>query len=102
MEAKALPNGKAEQVVKFILENVITRHRAPKYLLSDREVTFRSELVTELLKLMSVTSQFTTKSTNFEDNFKLRERALTARAIAIANIHNKQIKDKERFDQSFN
>ena len=49
-ETKALPSGKAEPVAKFILENIIARHGAPRYLLSDRGQTFRSELVQQLAK----------------------------------------------------
>lgn len=60
VEAAALPDGKATSVAKFMLENIITRHGAPRYILSDRGATFRSELVTNLLQLMGVTSHFTT------------------------------------------
>lgn len=59
-ETKALPNGKTGPVAKFILENIVTRHGAPKYLLSDRGKVFQSELVNELIKKMGTTKQFTT------------------------------------------
>lgn len=60
VEAKALPNGKADSVAKFILENIITRHGAPQIILSDRGRVFQSELVQELLRIMGVVSTFTT------------------------------------------
>ncbi|KAK9753373.1 RNase H-like domain found in reverse transcriptase [Popillia japonica] len=69
-EAKALTNGKAEGVAKFLLEQIICRHGvakflleqiicrhgAPKKLLSDRGAVFQSQLVTELLRLMGTTN----------------------------------------------
>lgn len=59
-ETKALVSGKAEPVARFILENIIARHGAPRYLLSDRGQTFRSELVRELTKSMGTVNQYTT------------------------------------------
>ena len=59
-ETKALPSGKAGPIAKFLVQNIITRHGAPKYLLSDRGKVFQSELVKELLKQMGTTKQFTT------------------------------------------
>lgn len=59
-ETKALPNGKAEHVAKFILENIICSHGSPRIILSDRGTVFMSEMVTELMKIMGVVSRFTT------------------------------------------
>ncbi|KAF2890342.1 hypothetical protein ILUMI_15832 [Ignelater luminosus] len=59
-ETKALPTGKARPVAKFLLDNILTRHGSPRYLLSDRGKTFQSEIVTELLKIMGVRSCFST------------------------------------------
>lgn len=59
-ETQALPNGKAGPVAKFILEKIITRHGAPKHILSDQGKVFRSELVLELLRTMGTSSQYTT------------------------------------------
>lgn len=53
VESAALPNSQSIAAAKFILENVICRHRCFKYLHSDRAQNWRSELVLELLKLMS-------------------------------------------------
>lgn len=59
-ETEALPNGKAAPVARFILERIITKHGAPRHLLSNKGTVFQSELVQELLKIMGTTSTFTT------------------------------------------
>ena len=59
-ETRAMANAKAESVAKFILEQILTRHGSPRYLLSDRGTNFRSQVVQELLKLMGVYHNFTT------------------------------------------
>jgi hypothetical protein len=58
--AAALRDGTAKQVAQFLVDFVITKHGAPRYLLSDRGTVFRSELVTSLLKEMGTVSLFTT------------------------------------------
>ena len=85
-ETEALPSGKAGPVGKFILEKIITRHGAPKYLLSDRGKVFQSDVVKELLKKMGTTSHFTTSyhpSTN-----GLTERLNKTLADMISNYTN--------------
>ena len=47
-------------MAKFIFQNVICRHGCPKEILSDRGTVFRSELVSELLKILGVKQLFTT------------------------------------------
>lgn len=59
-ETEALSSGKALPVAKFMLEKIITRHGAPRHILSDRGQTFRSQLVHELLQCMGTTNQYTT------------------------------------------
>lgn len=58
--AAAIRDGKAKNVAEFLVEFIITKHGAPKYLLSDRGQCFRSELVGELLREMGITPLFTT------------------------------------------
>ncbi|KYB24698.1 hypothetical protein TcasGA2_TC031841 [Tribolium castaneum] len=52
--AGAIKDGSAKSVSRFIFENVITIYGAPRCFLSDRGTVFRSQMVTELLKLMGV------------------------------------------------
>ena len=59
-ETRALPNATAEQVAKFVLEQILTRHGTPRYFLSDRGTNFRSQLIRELLQIMGIYQQFTT------------------------------------------
>lgn len=59
-ETKALPNGTAKEVANFVCQNIITRHGAPKTILSDRGTTFRSELLGDLTKCMGIERSFTT------------------------------------------
>src|SRR6266487_1608673 len=47
-EAKAMKEATAENVVKFIYEEIICRHGCPKIILSDRGTHFRNKLVNEL------------------------------------------------------
>lgn len=60
VETAALRDGKAESVAKFLLDNIINRHGCPRAILSDRGATFRSEIVTSLLRNMGVQTCFTT------------------------------------------
>lgn len=59
VEAGALSNSTAVSVAKFMFQNVICRHGCPKEILSDRGTVFRSELVSELLKIMGIQQIFT-------------------------------------------
>ena len=49
--AKALPDGTAEQVAKFLLEDVILRYSAPRILLSDQGQVFMSDTLNQLNKI---------------------------------------------------
>lgn len=60
VETGALANGKAVHVARFLLDNVISRHGAPRIIVSDQGKTFQSDLVQELLRMMGVVSRFTT------------------------------------------
>ncbi|KAJ3640336.1 hypothetical protein Zmor_003642 [Zophobas morio] len=58
-ETRAMPNAQADQVAKFLVEQILTRHGCPRYFLSDRGTNFRSQIIRELLQLMGVFQQFT-------------------------------------------
>ena len=60
VEAKALVNQKAEHIALFILENIICRHGCPVEFVTDRGTNFRSELVTNLCRIMGINNLFTT------------------------------------------
>ena len=49
-ETKAIFSGKIEPVASFILENIICRHGAPRVLLSDRGIVFRSQSYKRIIK----------------------------------------------------
>ncbi|GFS54814.1 retrovirus-related Pol polyprotein from transposon 297 [Trichonephila inaurata madagascariensis] len=50
---KALPTAEAEEVAKFITEEIVLKHGAPRTILTDRGKVFESKLVTELGQLCS-------------------------------------------------
>ena len=60
VEAKAIPDQKAKTIAEFFFEDVICRHGAPKILISDRGMTFRSELLSELNKKFNIDNRLTT------------------------------------------
>ena len=53
-EAKAMKDATATNVVKFIYEVIICRHRCPKIILSDRGIHFRNKLVEELCEKFEI------------------------------------------------
>ena len=50
LEARAIPNAKAETVAAFIFKEIICRHGVPKEILSDRETHFNNALMNELCR----------------------------------------------------
>ncbi|GFX71626.1 transposon Tf2-11 polyprotein [Trichonephila clavipes] len=50
---KALPTAEAEEVTKFITEEIVIKHETPRTILTDRGKVFESKLVTELGQLCS-------------------------------------------------
>jgi hypothetical protein len=60
VEARAIPDQKTKTVAKFFFEDVICRHGTPKILISDRGLTFRSELIAELNKKFNINHRLTT------------------------------------------
>jgi hypothetical protein len=59
-EARALPSIDAPLIAKFIYDDIITRHGAPRVLLSDQAKNFRSKLVGELSKRCNIKQASTT------------------------------------------
>lgn len=60
VEARALPNGKVEHVARFVVEQIICRHGAPRILFSDRGKVFQSQVVKEILNYLGSENRFTT------------------------------------------
>ncbi|UYV61758.1 hypothetical protein LAZ67_1006359, partial [Cordylochernes scorpioides] len=56
---KAIPNGSSEEVGKFIVEDVILKHGAPRELISDRGRTFISHIIRDINNLCGTAHRFT-------------------------------------------
>ncbi|UYV61202.1 hypothetical protein LAZ67_1003805 [Cordylochernes scorpioides] len=57
---RALPSADAQQVAKFVLEDVVLKHGAPREIITDRGRGFQSKLISELTGLCSSAQRFTT------------------------------------------
>ncbi|UYV67607.1 K02A2.6-like, partial [Cordylochernes scorpioides] len=57
---RALPSADAQQVAKFVLEDVVLKHGAPREIITDRGRVFQSKLISELTGLCSSAQRFTT------------------------------------------
>ncbi|GFS41813.1 transposon Ty3-I Gag-Pol polyprotein [Trichonephila inaurata madagascariensis] len=57
---KALPTAEVEEVEKFITEEIVLKHGAPRIILNDRGKVFESKLVTKLGQLCSSKHRKTT------------------------------------------
>ncbi|UYV66672.1 K02A2.6-like, partial [Cordylochernes scorpioides] len=56
---RAIPNGSAEEVAKFMIEDVLLKHGAPRELISDRGRTFISRTLKEINDLCGIIHRFT-------------------------------------------
>ncbi|UYV62216.1 hypothetical protein LAZ67_1008247, partial [Cordylochernes scorpioides] len=59
-ETKAVIDATAREVAKFLTENVILKHGAPRYMISDRGSQFTSNLVKEITKICQIQHCLTT------------------------------------------
>ncbi|UYV75771.1 hypothetical protein LAZ67_13001284 [Cordylochernes scorpioides] len=57
---RALPSADAQHVAKFVLEDVVLKHGAPREIITDRGRVFQSKLISELTGLCSSAQGFTT------------------------------------------
>jgi hypothetical protein len=57
-EARALSNATAENVAKFIYEDIICRHGVPKILLSDQGSHFKNKVIDELCNKFQIKHRF--------------------------------------------
>ena len=59
-EAKAIPTANAQQIVTFILDDLICRHGCPEIILSDRGSHFRNQQVDQLLEQYGIKHLYST------------------------------------------
>ncbi|UYV60291.1 K02A2.6-like, partial [Cordylochernes scorpioides] len=57
---KALPTGEAKEAAKFLMEDVVLKHGAPRKIITDRGQVFQSKLIAELTNQCSLIHRFTT------------------------------------------
>ncbi|GFX23637.1 transposon Tf2-8 polyprotein [Trichonephila clavipes] len=57
---KALPTAEVAEIAKFLLEEIVLRHGAPRVIITDRGAVFRSRLVSSLVDLCNIDHRFTT------------------------------------------
>ncbi|GFV13248.1 transposon Tf2-9 polyprotein [Trichonephila clavipes] len=57
---KALPTAEVEEIAKFLLEEIVLRHGAPRVIITDRGAVFRSRLISSLVDLCNIDHRFTT------------------------------------------
>ncbi|UYV79808.1 K02A2.6-like [Cordylochernes scorpioides] len=57
---KALPTGEAKEAAKFLMEDVVLKHGAPREIITDRGRVFQSKLIAELANQCSSIHRFTT------------------------------------------
>ncbi|UYV71040.1 hypothetical protein LAZ67_8001511, partial [Cordylochernes scorpioides] len=122
---KAIPNGSSEEVGKFIVEDVILKHGAPRELISDRDQRNWDSVLPYVTFAYNTAKQETTgfspfylvhgrdvetpldtiltyrEEANLEDYVEsLVTNAEDARQLARLNILKAQEKDKSRYDKS--
>ncbi|GFX88036.1 retrovirus-related Pol polyprotein from transposon 297 [Trichonephila clavipes] len=57
---KALPTAEVAEIAKFLLEEIVLRHGAPRVIITDRGAVFRSRLVSSLVNLCNIDHRFST------------------------------------------
>ncbi|UYV67511.1 hypothetical protein LAZ67_5001024 [Cordylochernes scorpioides] len=57
---KAIPTGGAVEVAKFMVNDVVLKHGAPRELITDRGRSFQAKVVNELTKMCGMSHYFTT------------------------------------------
>ncbi|GFW23683.1 retrovirus-related Pol polyprotein from transposon 412 [Trichonephila clavipes] len=57
---KQMDNTEVDEIAKFLLEEIVLRHGAPRVIITDRGAVFRSRLVSSLVDLCNIDHRFTT------------------------------------------
>ncbi|GFU98275.1 transposon Ty3-I Gag-Pol polyprotein [Trichonephila clavipes] len=55
------------EIAKFLLEEIVLRHGAPRVIITDRGAVFRSRLVSSLVDLCNIDHRFTTAAENWDE-----------------------------------
>ncbi|GFU92432.1 transposon Ty3-I Gag-Pol polyprotein [Trichonephila clavipes] len=76
-----------DEIAKFLLEEIVLRHGAPRVIITDRGAVFRSRLVSSLVDLCNIDHRFTTASQSEE-----------SRQLARVHTLRAQDKDRRRYD----
>ncbi|GFV26605.1 transposon Ty3-I Gag-Pol polyprotein [Trichonephila clavipes] len=56
----AVTTTEVDEIAKFLLEEIVLRHGAPRVIITDRGAVFRSRLVSSLVDLCNIDHRFTT------------------------------------------
>ncbi|GFW58333.1 transposon Ty3-I Gag-Pol polyprotein [Trichonephila clavipes] len=57
---KAWPTAEVDEIAKFLLEEIVLMHGAPRVIITDHGAVFRSRLVSSLVDLCNIDHRFTT------------------------------------------
>src|SRR5205823_10317108 len=96
-EAKAMKDATATNVVKFIYEVIICRHRCPKIIMSDRGTHFRNKLVDELCRKFEIKHKLS--SPYHPQTNGLVERFNRTLCEALAKVSEKENQWDEHIEQ---
>ncbi|UYV77558.1 hypothetical protein LAZ67_15001520 [Cordylochernes scorpioides] len=80
---KALPTGEAKEAAKFLMEDVVLKHGAPREIITDRGRVFQSKLIAELTNQCSSIHRFTTAYHPQTNGLKERLNKTLANMIAM-------------------
>src|SRR5206468_675499 len=96
-EAKPMRDATAENVVKFIYERIICRHRCSKIIMSDRGTHFKNKLVDELCRKFEIKHKLS--SPYHPQTNGLVERFNCTLCEALAKVSEKENQWDEHIEQ---
>src|SRR5947199_107063 len=95
-EAKTMKEATAENVVKFIYEGIICRHRCPKIILSDRGTHFRNKLVEGLCEKFEIKHKLSSPYHPQTNGLVERFNRTLCESLAKVSERENQWKNKKR------
>ena len=81
--AKSIKSGSAPDVAHFLIEDVFTKFGLVSEIVCDRGSSFRSQLITELLRLMNIKPTFTTSYSPFQNGQIERANSIIIQQLAM-------------------